>query len=97
MTDDTITIGSDGLGRDARGVIPARFVDSFTTAELVHPGASVICLRLYDATTDAPAPGQTMTRAALIQVRMSADRARALAQALIASADALDANRAPER
>lgn len=90
---ETITIGADGLGRDARGVIPARFVDSFTTAELVHPGASVIALRLYEAAPGSPQPGARIPRSDLLQVRMSPDRARALAQLLTEAADRLDARR----
>ena len=89
MPDDTITIGTDGLGRDARGIIPARFVDSFQLAELVHPGASIICLRLYEAGPKSAAPGATLPRADLIQLRLSPDRARALAMALTDAAETL--------
>ena len=87
---ETITIGPDNLGRDARGVIPARFVDRFATAELVHPGASVIALRLYEAGPGSPEPGARIPRADLLQVRMSPGRARALAQLLLQAADDLD-------
>ena len=97
MLDDTITIGTDGIGRDARGIIPARFVDSFHLAELVHPGASIICLRLYEATEDATAPGQTMPRADLIQVRMSPRSARELARLLLDGADNLEGQGAPRQ
>ena len=99
MTDrnDTITIGADGLGRDGRGVIPARFVDSFAAAELVHPGASVIALRLYEGGQDAPGAGQRIRRADLVQVRLSPDRARALARLLLDAAEALDGRGAPRQ
>jgi hypothetical protein len=97
MTEDIITIGEDGLGRTAQGAIAARFVDSFTTAELIHPTTSIICLRLYDAGADATKAGQTTTRADLLQVRLSPDRARALAALLLQSAEALDGRGAPRQ
>lgn len=63
------------------------FVDSFSTVELVFPQASVIGLYLFDSTAAVGQPGH-LTRP--FRFRMSSARARKVAAALIASADALD-------
>lgn len=59
------------------------FIDSFETAELVFPNASVIRLHLYDSAE----PGR---RATTRPVRMSTNTARRLAQSLIDAADAVE-------
>jgi hypothetical protein len=88
-------IDSDGLARNDDKTLRAPFVDSFQAVELVFPGASVICLRLYEATEHthgASSPDNPdIPEAAAIQARMSSATARRVARELLALADALDA------
>jgi hypothetical protein len=64
-----------------------QYVDSFATKELVFPQASVIGLHLHDSSAQLGEPGHRANR---FRFRMSSARARELAGALIAAADALD-------
>lgn len=65
----------------------SQHVDSFATTELVFPQASVIGLRLYDSNQEEMKSGHKSTP---YQFRISADRARKLAEMLTAAADDLD-------
>lgn len=73
--------------RDADGNLAAPLVSSFTIAEMIYPGASVICCRLWDGSVP-----QTLEVSAedAHQFRLTSAAARRLANSLLAAADDLD-------
>jgi hypothetical protein len=83
-----------GMKNTTKDWAQAQFIDSFSTTELAFPQASVIGLLLFDSTAELGTPGH---RALPFRYRLSSQRARALAAALIASADILDGTGQPRQ
>ena len=73
--------------RDEDDNLVAPFVTSFVAMELVYPGASVICCRLWDGTVQQ---GSEVAAADAHQFRMSPTSARRLAKLLLQCADELE-------
>lgn len=78
--DDELTIGADGLARDAEGRIPTTFITSGAFHLMSFRGADVIAFRLFDRTE--PTPGQ-LPRSQVVQLRMPLESAERLALTLL--------------
>ncbi|OJY25370.1 MAG: hypothetical protein BGP11_06175 [Rhodobacterales bacterium 65-51] len=66
-----------------------QFTDSFATAELIFPQASIIGLLLFDSTA---LPGEPGHRELPFRFRIPANRARELAKALLETVDEIEGN-----
>jgi hypothetical protein len=75
------------MKKTSDGWTDAQFVNSFTAAELVFPQASVIGLLLFDSTASS---GEIGHRDQPFRFRLTAQRARAIAKALIELADEIE-------
>lgn len=79
---------------NSRDWMDAQFINAVVTAELVHPKASAVGLALYDTTAN---PGEAGHRDQPFRFRISAQSARRIAQALLASADEIEGTGQPRQ
>ncbi len=80
-------VGDDNLLRNDNGGLIGPLVNSFAVGEMVFPGISLICCRLWDG-----AKGQEsgVDDGNALQFRMTSESARQLAKLLLAKADEVE-------
>lgn len=81
------TVDENKFLKDANGAMAGSLVNSFVAAEMVFPGASVICCRLWDGTV---AQETEVSPADALQFRMTTAAARRFAKLLLEAADEID-------